>query len=66
MRNPTNIRFDAEQVAALSEIASVYGISKADLVRAAVAAKLPEWELGGVILQPIRRKPYKKLSEAKP
>lgn len=65
MRNPTNIRFDEDQVAALSEIASVYGISKADLVRAAVSAKLTEWEAHGITLQPLRGRFARRL-EAQP
>jgi predicted DNA-binding protein len=44
----TNIRLEPETRARLEKIAKKHGLKKADLIRNAVAYKLPEWESTGV------------------
>jgi predicted transcriptional regulator len=47
----TNVRLDIAIKARLDRIAKRHGLKKADLIRNAVAFKLPEWEADGVKFQ---------------
>lgn len=52
--NPTNVRFELDAKARLYRLASRYGVTASDLIRAAVNDKIPKWEKNGIVL-PIRR-----------
>ena len=49
---PTNVRFHPRDLDRLSRLADKLNLDVSDLVRAAVAAKLPEWEKNGVTFRP--------------
>jgi predicted transcriptional regulator len=46
--NPTNVRLDNRAVDRLARVARRFNLTRSDLVRAAVNAKLPEWESGEI------------------
>jgi predicted transcriptional regulator len=48
--NPTNVRLSMDARLRVDRIAQKYGIHSADLIRNALAEKLPEWERNGVKL----------------
>ena len=48
--NPTNVRLDATAKERVIRIAKRHGIKPSDLIRDAIAAKLPVWERDGVKL----------------
>ena len=48
--NPTNVRLDAKAKERVERVARNHGIKTSDLIRDAIAAKLPIWESEGVRL----------------
>lgn len=50
-RNPITIRLDDQAKFRLARLSARLNLGQSDLVRAAVAAKLPEWELNGLKLE---------------
>jgi predicted DNA-binding protein len=47
---PANVRLAAGSKQRLTRVARAHGISSSDLVRTAIAEKLPQWERRGVSL----------------
>jgi post-segregation antitoxin (ccd killing protein) len=47
---PTNVRLAAGSKSRLMRVARAHGINASDLVRTAIAEKLPIWESSGVSL----------------
>lgn len=48
--NPTNVRLDPDARVRVERIAELHGIRASDLIRNALAEKLPVWETQGVTL----------------
>jgi predicted DNA-binding protein len=47
---PTNVRVCKQTRARLIKLAKRHGVTPSDLVRSAIAEKLPEWESKGITL----------------
>ena len=59
LQNPRNVRFPPELDRRVCALSRLYNLSKADLIRQALARQLAIWEREGITLAPMTQEPPK-------